>query len=476
MNISPASTATSPNFRRTALLMIGVMLVIKLAAIFTAPVHQDDNYYLNIGSNFFQRGQLSHHMWRLGDTGIIAGGGTGYGLLLMVGWFRVFGLTVLSGRFFSFLAGQLTLLVLFYVTRKWHGARAAWFAVVFAAACGPFFVNFAVRMDAMATLAYSLVLLLHVSAARRRQALMHFVVGVAVIAAAEFHILALCYATGLAVAYAYSAVQTLRHRAGVPFDALAFFLGALLAGVLYLSIHVLPNIDQYLLLPGNCPLCVPAGPHREAMRLVEFFVRYPVETVLFTVAFMVALRRGEPARHTLLITIGAMAGLTVFSPSPQVEYSGHLWPLMAIGVGTMLASGARRGDFYARNSMLILTGVISTLLILHIVRQPFVPVTPIRDDILAYLHARVPRDTVIMGSVRTYYQLLDYPEFMSYRDDERYGLRLRGEDYLTFWGREQPKVFIGTPDDDLELQSYLLQGRMDEVLPDLWVARDLLDE
>lgn len=458
--------------RRVALILLIVMLAVKLVAVFTAPVHYDDNYYLNIGDNFIEHGRLTPHMWRVDDTGIISGGGSGYGILLLVGWFRLFGLTELSGRLFSFTAALIALAVLFLTVRRWQDERTALFVTVFAAASGSFFINFSIRMDAIATLVYTLVLLLHVVAVQHKQAWLHFAVGVAVIAAAEIHILALCYAAGLSLYYLYSAVRQLRQHDGLPRDALAFFLGALITGVAYLAIHVLPNVQQYMILPSACVLCLPAGPRRESLRLIEFFVHFPVETVLFAVALFAALRRrSEASRQYLLIMIGALIGLMLFAPSPQVEYGGHLWPLIAIGVGMLLAQGIRPGDFFARNGAFLQLCVVGMLLLLHIVRQPFVPVTPIRADLIAYLHEHVPKDAVIMGSVPTYYQLLDYHEFMSYRDNDRFGLTLRGEDYPTYWRREQPTVFIGEPGNDAELVTYMTQAQFMEVLPGLWVAK-----
>ncbi len=471
MSVQTTQGPSLTNTRRVAIVLIALMLAVKLLALFTAPVHQDDNYYLNLGKTFFERGTLSYHMWRLDDTGMIGGGGTGYGVLLLIGWFRAFGLSDLSGRLFSFTAGLFALGVLFITARRWQGERTALFATVFAAASGSFFINFYARLDAIATLAYTLVLLLHVNAVQQQRAWLHFAVGLAVIAAAEFHTLALCYAVGLSFYYLYAAIRQLRSRSGLPRDALAFFVGVLLAGGLYLAIHVLPNVQQYLLVPSHCPLCAPFGSRREAMRLIEFFVHFPVETILFALALVAAFRRrSDASRHYALIAIGALVGLMAFTPSPQVEYSGHLWPLMAVGVGLLLAQGIRRGDFFARNGSFIQLCVVGILLILHLVRQPFVPVTPIRADVLAYLRDHVATETVVMGSVQTYYQLLDYPEFMSYHDDERYGLALRGEDYLTYWRREQPKVFVGDPGADAELRAYMAEEQFAEVLPGLWVA------
>ncbi|MEO1442732.1 MAG: hypothetical protein AAFV33_20185, partial [Chloroflexota bacterium] len=59
--------------RRMAFIIIPVALLLKFAAIFVWTVHFDTNYYLNIGSNFIERGGLTPYMWRIPpDANILA--------------------------------------------------------------------------------------------------------------------------------------------------------------------------------------------------------------------------------------------------------------------------------------------------------------------------------------------------------------------------------------------------------------------
>ena len=61
---------------RAAMLFLMLGLLIKALSMPVEEVHWDTNYYLNIGSNFVERGELTPYMWRLGaDTHIIAGSG-----------------------------------------------------------------------------------------------------------------------------------------------------------------------------------------------------------------------------------------------------------------------------------------------------------------------------------------------------------------------------------------------------------------
>ena len=94
----------SRRLRQACWAFLAIGIVLKLAAMLFFPPHFDSNYYLNIGSNFIERGGLTPYMWRLPtDSNIIAGSGTGYGIVLQALWFRVLGLTLLTGRFYSFL-------------------------------------------------------------------------------------------------------------------------------------------------------------------------------------------------------------------------------------------------------------------------------------------------------------------------------------------------------------------------------------
>jgi 4-amino-4-deoxy-L-arabinose transferase-like glycosyltransferase len=410
-------------------------------------------------------------MWRLNDTGIIAGGGTGYGILLLVMWLKIFGLSVINGELFSYTAGILALLALYYTVRRWQGERAALFSVVFAASCGPFFVNFYVRPDSLATLCYILILWLYIVALEQKKTWLHFAVGVAVVGATEIYTFALLYAAGLSLPYLYRIWQQKR----LPSETIAFFLGAMLAGVLYLAIHVLPNLKQYLLIPTQCTSnCLPFGPERELIRMVEFFLHYPVESILFVLAIVGAIsRKNQFSLHFLLMTLGTVLALIVLVRWPLVIYSGQLWPLMAIGVGVLLAQGIRRDDLIVRRSTQIQFFVVILLFSLQIIRPSYVPVQTIPDNVIAYLHRYVPTQTVIMGAAATYYQLLDYPEFVSYRDGDHYGVDLRGESYLAFWEREKPQVFIGNPADDEELLRYFQEDNFTQVLPDLWISKEI---
>jgi hypothetical protein len=70
-------------------------------------MHYDENYYINIAQNYADRGELTPYMWRLGDAGIIAGGGSGYGIVLLAEWLRLVGYSLFWGRMLMILLGVL---------------------------------------------------------------------------------------------------------------------------------------------------------------------------------------------------------------------------------------------------------------------------------------------------------------------------------------------------------------------------------
>src|SRR5574341_1215848 len=123
-----------------ALLMILLALLIKgismqLVTMNYVKPHWDTNYYLNIGSNYFVRGGLTPYMWRVPpDSHIIAGSGTGYGIFLLLFWFKLFGLTLQSGQMMMYLLGVISLPVCYGLVRIWWGDDlSAIGAVVFTA-------------------------------------------------------------------------------------------------------------------------------------------------------------------------------------------------------------------------------------------------------------------------------------------------------------------------------------------------------
>ena len=81
-----------------------------------------------------------------------------------------------------------------------------------------------------------------------------------------------------------------------------------------------------------------------------------------------------------------------------------------------------------------------------------------------------------MGNIPTYYPLREYSNYLAYRDGSVYGAKLRGETMLDFWRRVQPQVIIldeEKVEEDIELQRYIAEKQLINVMPELWAAPSL---
>jgi len=100
-------------------IVIGAILILKLFNVFNGTLNWDTNYYLNIGTNYIDHGALTPLMWRLDPHwNIISGAGSGYGVLLLTIWLKLFGLSVNSGQVLMYLVGLVTLPVFYLRTAK----------------------------------------------------------------------------------------------------------------------------------------------------------------------------------------------------------------------------------------------------------------------------------------------------------------------------------------------------------------------
>jgi hypothetical protein len=460
-------------------------LLLKLILMQLAPVHWDSNYYLNIGSNFIERGEITPYMWRLGaDTHIIAGSGAGYGILLLTYWFKVFGLSLLSGYAFMYLIGLLSLVVVYYVARDWWGGRIAGIgAVVFMALDGTFASHFYIRMDAPAILVYLLILWLHLRAVRSGRKGLHFAVGVALILAAEIHMLALVYIGAISLYHFLEEVQRIRQQRQFwqVTPAVYYFAGLLLAGIIYLLVHVAPDPKAYFIISHECPACDPSILLREIRRYVLWIGWYGVEALLFIIAVALAwIRRTQADRHYVILAVGFFIGLTITSPPGGVPYVTHALPLICIGVGGAWMNGTdERVPFNSQRLFLgiVIASYLFLVLFVNLIMESTGFGRPERPSVdVSYVREYVPHDTVVMGDPPLFHDLLNYDRFLSYRDGDRYGIELRNEDYPTFWERERPQVFVGEPKpDDSEWWAYMHAHDFRQVRDDIWIAGDLLE-
>ncbi len=474
--------AIKQHFIQVALLFLMLGLLLKILSMPLEAVHWDSNYYLNTGSNFVERGELTPYMWRLGvDTTIISGSGSGYGVLLLTYWFQFFGLSLYSGYILMYSFGLLSLVVLYFLARDWwQNQYSPIIAVVFTALTGPFISQYYIRMDAPAVLSYLLILWLHLYAVRTKRNWLHFAVGVALIVAAEVHIQVLMYIGAISLYYLLRHIHKMREqrRLFIITPSVYYFTGALLAGIVYLLIHVAPDPQAYFVIARECLDCEQAGLLKELKRYLLFVYEYNAEMCIFVIALAVTyMRRTDADRHYLILVIGYILTQAIISPPIHTIYLSHILPLIGLGVGNIFIS-TNEGQSALTYRQLTIGAFVATYLFITQFTALFISSArpTVRPESIAYIREYVSKNTVVMGLPSLYHQLLEYNKFLSYNSGERYGLLLRGEDYPTFWEREQPQVFVGTAlADDHDWWAYMHNHNFQQVRNEVWIAGDLLD-
>ncbi|MFZ4816792.1 MAG: hypothetical protein ACOYL5_19810, partial [Phototrophicaceae bacterium] len=303
----------------------------------------------------------------------------------------------------------------------------------------------------------------------------HALVGVLAIVAAEFHILATVYVIALACVYAFRmGVLILEKRRWVwHVPTVAYFVGAFLAGCVYLVLHVLPAPADYFIITG----AVPRSWLTRVLGTLEFLLHFPLEFMLLSVGIFY-LWRIKPLREVWALLVGTAIGLGIVSPSFGIHYTTHLWPMIAIAFAALWDWMRQQGRFRATlyRWTIVFLAVILGLRVVELLlpqRFPLVTYAP-HQAAIAYMQAHFPPETVIAQTTDfyTFAWMTDYPALISVGSLESVGLELRGEAYSDYWAREQPQVYYGTlgiipePTDFL---AYLEQQQFVEVFPNIWV-------
>jgi hypothetical protein len=483
-------------------ILIVVALIFKLINVFNAPAHWDTGLYLNIAVGYFERGILTPLMWRYNpEWNILTGSGSGYGVFILIGWLRVFGVSVLSGHLLMYVVGLLNLPVIYLLAKRYYrNPQAGLWAMGFFALSGTFAITFYVRMDALNILACSLVLWLHLEAVRRGVWWLHALVGGALVAALEVHVLAAYYASGIGLHHAYQHVRLMQRqrRLVVYSPAVAFGLGLALATVAYYAHHIAPNPDLYFLIPNNCDICTPRSLVKEVVRWVEWIQQQPLWSLFMVgMALLTALQRRTPAdQGCLLLLGGAYLGLIILNPPVFAEYTGHLLPLLSLLVGGLFAQGIRasRPQFAALRGLGLAFGVTAIVIVgrgtSFTYSRAFIRAAYITEFAKAshlseaeyaaavqFIRAHVPTSATVVGHETFYIDLVEYRRFLSQHGIEKHGLQYRRETYFDLWQREQPQVFIGDARLDPEVQRYITwRGGFVEVVPKLWVDQSLVNQ
>lgn len=468
------------------LAFLAVGLICRIYASDPSWLHYDENYYINIAQNYEERGELTPHMWRLEDTSIISGGGSGYGIIVLAKLLNWMGNSLVGGRLlnagFSLLAGW----VMYFVARMWWGEKSAGvFAFLYAIASPSGFYALILKMDALAILVHALILLLFTRAVRRKVSWLYGLVAVLGVAAMEFHVLSALYLAGMAFFVAISNLLSMieQRKFRISPETWFFFSGVLAAGLVYLAVHVLPAPQEYFMVSNTCFECDEFFVVTEFKRFLRLMTFRPIEMLVTLLVVVAAWKRGQSRdREYLIYFAGWFLAQLVIGVPPYDHYSNHMWPLLALGFAGLAALGFKQGEVerkiwgaigYAAAVLMLVANMaqLQTGSIPYLLKY-----SPQETEALAYIRQHVPVNTVVMAKVPDFYPLRDYRNFLSHRDGSEYGILIRGESMTDFWERERPRVIYMKPEDldaDFVLEQYIQENNFIEVYPDLWIAPDL---
>jgi hypothetical protein len=449
-------------------------------------LHFDENYYINIAQNFADRGELTPYMWRIGDANIIAGSGSGYAILILTEWMRLVGESLFWGRMLMVFAGLLTAVVMYKTASIWWDSRIAGIAaLLFGLVSTSSFYTLIFRMDSIGILVYSLLLWLHIYAVRKGSDWSHFFLGVGAVFALEFHVLGSLYLVGFAIYYASQSLREAisKRRILVSKAATLFVLGTVLAGVVYVIIHILPDPEAYLVVSRTCYECSERIIETEFKRLIRLLAFRPLDLIIFLVVLLAALVRNKSEdHHFLILLMGWVATMVIIGVPPYTHYTNHGWPLLALGVAGFISKGFdyRESEFrFSVGIILSLVLLFSNLGLYLLKSYPyFYGYERKTTEAVEYIQEQIPQDAVVLARVPSFYSLREFRNFIAYEGGEDYGVKLRGETKTDFWRRESPQVIYlaeGLVNQDKALTAYMNEHEFEHVMRDLWIAKDLMN-
>lgn len=474
-----------------------VACLLKFINALNAPLHYDTNLYLNVAVNYFDHGGLTPYMWRLDPSwNLVGSGGTGYGILLLVFWTRLFGLSVTSAHMLSFLVGLVNIPLIFVLAQRWFKREAAgWWAVGFFVLSGTFAQTFYGRQEALSNLTCTILLLLHLEATERQSHRLYWLNGALFVIALEIHVLVVFYAGGIGLFYLTEYLRRVIATKRIVYSLeISWGIGIILAALIYFMIHIAPNPNTYLEIPRHCLICTPPSVNKEIWRWIFYSnEQFLPLMLLFGTALITALvRRTRKDQHYLLVLLGAVITMWIVNPPANTFYTGQLLPLFALGVGGLYAQGLTRAAAGLRVLSVIGLIIMGSTVIgrafvtsfspanayngMRLLEFPHNSIMPEEQykTAIDFIRANIPTDSVILAPEPFFIDLITFRRFMSYYGGDLHGVRIRGETLLQLWQREHPQVFIGDPRADAELWRYMGDGSgFVEMSPNVWVEKSL---
>lgn len=414
----------------------------------------DEAYRLSAIANWMQGNGLTPIMAQY-PPGIVGPPWRGNAIVLYAWWTRVAGFSLMSLRMFSYLAGLLTLPVIYRIAALLYDQRSAWVTTSLAALSLLLMRSTTAREDALSMLLMSIALLIHLYACQHQGYWRHVLVGVAGGLALEGHLTNLTFFGAVGGYYLVTYIQGIRRgEKWLRSDALWFFLiGSALALGIYLLTHLFLmgiSLERFVaaLSTGTKDSSLSSAGSFAVWRLnttlgrLAVLWRFSISDSLLIVASLVAagLRRSKGDRHWLLLFVFMQIGYLLVEINGTVR---HTLYGLAIWVGASGALLVRRRDVgkqwppvwgrigYSALLLAMLGTALGYIRVQDAARQY---TDAERAPIVAYIQEHTSSDDWIIASAVYFVYLPDHPNFL--RPVHPIGSKapaLTGVDPDTYW-------------------------------------------
>ncbi len=375
------------------------------------------------------------------------------------GWMlRFIGDGFWQARMARLLMAALALPFIYLCGKRMYGKRAGLFAVVVALFLLP--PTAYVRPDVFVGVMLSAALYVYLRAQTTRRPWMHYLTGLCIALAGEGHPLA--YRFGVAVALIYAARWVYEmwrtRRFFIDGRLFALGLGGFTGMLIYLSIHIIPNLTQGLHFAKNySPLGdkitnrFEAAKYLLTLQLEVWLETSPLELVFVLLGVTLAVYQFNQGDRLLLTLLVVSEGLMLVTYSYyRPFYQVHFLPIFALLAGRLLANITTWRDHPSpagwRSSLVLASMVFVTAF--GILNQNAVSAA---DDseraeftaIARQLKADLPSNLIVVGNENYFIEIrsLNYYGIQTITTDRWFLVDYAG---YKLWQVTKPDVFIMT--------------------------------
>lgn len=296
--------------------------------------------------------------------------------------------------------------------------------------------------------------------------LLHFLTGLLIGLGGEGHPLAYRFGVAFGLIYAAHWGQRMWQRRRICLDGriVALGLGGLTAMLIYLSIHILPGLEQGLhFAQSYAPSARTSGEQVQAAfsifnRQIEVWIESsPIEAWIALVALLLAfVRMGRGDRLILTILLVSEVLMLATYGYYRAFYQVHFLPLFTLLMGKALADGfdltTRLSAVRNRASQLVIAGMVLCVSVAAFADTGANELAdPPRDEfesIGAQLAATLPPSAIVVANEDYFLKMpsLNFYGISTVATDSWFLVKLQG---VPLWEATHPDVFVLTPGLDL---------------------------